>query len=48
MKPNNKLYHKNLAWQEFIHNLDKKQFNVEIDQSGDGVVYVFSKPSTIA
>ncbi|MFN3044742.1 SAM-dependent methyltransferase [Mycoplasmoides gallisepticum] len=48
IKPNNKLYHKNLAWQEFIHNLDKKQFNVEIDQSGDGVVYVFSKPSTIA
>ncbi|WP_228444799.1 O-methyltransferase [Mycoplasma tullyi] len=48
IKPNNKLYQKNLEWQNFVQDLGNKQFNIEIDQSGDGVVYVFSKPSTIA
>ncbi|WP_245576710.1 O-methyltransferase [[Mycoplasma] imitans] len=48
IKPNNKLYNKNQEWQRFIYNLDKQHFNVEIDQSGDGVVYVFSNSSTIA
>ncbi|MDC4182427.1 O-methyltransferase [Mycoplasma bradburyae] len=48
IKPNNKLYNKNLEWQNFVRNLDKNKFNVEIDESGDGVVYVFSKPSPIA
>ncbi|WP_255565849.1 O-methyltransferase [Mycoplasma sp. E35C] len=46
IKPDNKLYQKNILWQQYVHNLDKNKYDVEIDQSGDGVVYVFSKPST--